>query len=799
MRQHLATKFQEQFYILNQISKTNTAYNIPVVFKLNAMPDMVKMEKAINILLRRYDVLLSSYILDKGQLFMQFKNDDKFEFKIDTERYSTDFKGNQLPPEILQEVHKPFDLSKAPLLRVKVFEYSQSYFISFVFHHIIVDLQSKKIFFEDLENLYNNNLSESENNDSTIKQYSQYADEHNEWLKGEESKSMMDKWKKELPPVNHLLNLPITQPRPKSVHFEGRRKYFMLTNEVTDLIDRFSSELNVNDFVFCLSAYFILLNKISQQDKIVVGVPLSNRRDQQNANVFGCFVNILPIVVNFEDTTSVKNIIQQVRNKLLFAHRKQEVPYLTLLEQEKENRNLAYNPYFQSGFTFEPLAELNLDGIISTPMPVEKKGAQLDLFFTMWRDKERFSGYVEYSTNLLTESMANRIENIYKDIIIEMVNGKESAGEIIALPEEDRIKLLSWNDTNEEINTEKCLHEQFESQAIKNPTNVALKFNGKELTFSELNSHANRLSHYLIDNDVKIEDVVGISLDRSFELIIAIIAIHKAGGAYLPLDSKYPKERIQAIIEDGNPKKILTTRKNADNFSSYDNVILLDDILSQPLTNIDSNPNIGVKPHNLAYVLFTSGSTGRPKGVMIEHHSVINKLIWMQHKHPMEKEESLLLKTPVTFDVSVWELFWWYFSGSCLTILEPDAEKDPRMIIQTTAANNVSTIIFVPSMFAPFVEYIKSKNNSKNLEKLKYIILIGEIVSSQLVMNFNELRTKDFSPRLVNTYGPTEATVAVSYYNCPEKNPVDKVFIGKPIYNTKLLVIDKHHNINPIK
>lgn len=799
MNQQLATKFQEQFWILNRISGNNSAYNIPAVFKLNKMPNIDRLENAVNILVKKYDVLRSEYFLEDDRVMMNIVDITEFQYKIELIKNQTYPIVGELPPELLAEIHKPFDLSKAPLFRIKIFEYPDTYYITFLFHHIIIDLRSKEIFFKELEKLYTERITEKDilTSDSA-KNYSTFAKEHNEWMKSTEAKQMMQLWKNELPPLNHLLNLPISKPRQKSINFEGKRIYFKLNKDIGKQINSISSDWAITSFTFCLSAYFILLNKLSQQDRIVIGVPLTNRRNQSNNDVFGCFVNILPIEINFENNPTVRNIVKQVRNKLLLAHRKQEIPFLSLIEQEKKNRNLAYNPYFQTGFTFEPLAEINLNGIAAQSIPVEKEGAQLDMFLTMWESRNGFDGYIEYSTRLFSDSMARRIELSYKNIINEIISEKKLISEIIILSSEDKSLLKSWNNTDEEIDINKCLHQQFEEQVLATPDEVALKYNGSSLNYLQVNKHANRLSNFLIKKGVQLEDIVGISIDRSFELIIAIIAIHKAGAAYLPLDARYPKERISTIIEDGKPKIIITTSANRENLHRQDNIILIDDILSEPLSKNDNNPNIKVSSQNLAYILFTSGSTGRPKGVMIEHHSVINKLAWMQYMHPINNNESLLLKTPVTFDVSVWELFWWFFNGSSLTILPPEGEKDPNTIVETTKNNKVSTLIFVPSMFAPFVEYLKLKNAVSNLSNLKYVILIGEALSPQLVMDFNQLRTNTFSPRLVNTYGPTETTVAVSYYNCQEINPIDKVFIGRPIFNTKLFVLDKNKQICPI-
>ena len=243
---------------------------------------------------------------------------------------------------------------------------------------------------------------------------------------------------------------------------------------------------------------------------------------------------------------------------------------------------------------------------------------------------------------------------------------------------------------------------------------------------------------------------------------------------------------------------VLTNKKSEKNIPAGFKKIYLDNIITSPLSDNDKTPVTNVNSRNLAYVIYTSGSTGKPKGVMIEHHSVINKLEWMQFQHPLNYKDTILLKTPVTFDVSVWELFWWMFNGAKLAILPPGGEKEPKTIIEEVESKKVTTIVFVPSMFSPFVGYLKANQAASSLKSLKWIIQIGEALNPQLVNNFNELLTPDFNPLMVNTYGPTEATVAVSWYNCPKERNIEKIYIGKPIFNTKLLVLNSKNKIQPI-
>jgi amino acid adenylation domain-containing protein len=801
MRKEKISKFQEQFWLLNNLAKASPAYNIPNIFKLDKKPDIIILQDTINELTNRYEQLRTSFNMENNEVFQFINSKDSIKIEIEEIELSkySDNKLNKLPIEIYDEVHKPFNLNKAPLLRVKLFNFNDTLFLTIVFHHIIVDLHSKDVFAKELSLIYNSKITGKNYRLPLLpEQYTDFSKLHNNWIVSEDAKKMKDLWQQALPEPNTLLNLPLDFDRPLLPALNGKRNYFVLDESLSYKLCEFAIEQSSTTFIVILTAYAILLHKLSQQDIVVIGVPLSNRRNEYFKDTFGCFVNILPIAIDFAKDPTCFEIKNQIRQKLLFAHRKQEVSFLDILNSAHGKRNLSYNPYFQTGFTFEPPMNIELNNIKAENIPVEKEGSQLDLFLTMWEGQKQFSGYIEYASDLFLSGTVERFKECFIESVKQVIEKDKKVSQISILPESDKEKLQKWNHTEFDVNTNICLHQKFEEQVKLFPDNIAISDVTRQLTYNDSNIHANRLAHFLIDKGVNIEDIVGVCVERSIELIIAVYAIHKAGGAYLPFDPNYPSERLEMIIDDACPKLIITTHKNSQNLKKNAKIVFIDNILESPLSEKDTNPNLNLSSKNLAYLMYTSGSTGKPKGVMIEHRSVINKLEWMQFQHPLDKTDTLMLKTPVTFDVSVWELFWWYFNGARLTLLPVNGEKDPKTIAEIVESKKVTTIIFVPSMFSPFVEYIKSKQLVSKLNSLRFIIQIGEALSPRLVTNFNNLRNSHFSPLLVNTYGPTEATVAVTYFNCPESKEVNKIYIGKPIFNTKLFVIDDHNLISPI-
>ncbi len=327
----------------------------------------------------------------------------------------------------------------------------------------------------------------------------------------------------------------------------------------------------------------------------------------------------------------------------------------------------------------------------------------------------------------------------------------------------------------------------FEHQVAKTPEKVAIIGDGLDITYDELNEKANSLAHTLRNNGISSESIVAVMIPRSLEMMVAIIAILKAGGAYLPIDVNYPQKRIDYIIENSKCKKILTLSKYRTKVINDKLLVCVDDINSY--SNVKSNLERIGSSRDLAYIIYTSGTTGNPKGVMIENRSVINRIQWMQSEYCIDETDVIMQKTPITFDVSVWELFWWMFVGAKLCLLEIDGEKDPFVISETIRKHKVSTMHFVPSMLSSFLDYIKESKENE-LPTLKKVFASGEELLPTQVNLFNELLGEDSN--LINLYGPTEATVDVTHFPCKRKGLYKKIYIGKPVYNTRIYIVDKN-------
>nr|WP_092067195.1 amino acid adenylation domain-containing protein [Dendrosporobacter quercicolus]NSL46456.1 amino acid adenylation domain-containing protein [Dendrosporobacter quercicolus DSM 1736]SDL51088.1 amino acid adenylation domain-containing protein [Dendrosporobacter quercicolus] len=347
---------------------------------------------------------------------------------------------------------------------------------------------------------------------------------------------------------------------------------------------------------------------------------------------------------------------------------------------------------------------------------------------------------------------------------------------------EEKQVLLDWNNTKRDYCLDKCLHELIQEQVIKNPDKPALRFRAEQLSYAELNSRANRCARYLQGMGVGPDSIVGVLMERSLEIVIALVGILKAGGAYLPLDPTYPEERLEFMLEDAGVSIIFTQAKYKSLAGKFNGTkFCLDSEWDYLLGESDSNPDLIATPENLAYIIYTSGSTGKPKGCMLSHQAICNRLAWMQEKYQLTDKDKVLQKTPFTFDVSVWEIFWPLLSGACLVVAKPEGHKDSNYLVEIINKERITTCHFVPSMLRFFV----SNSNVRLCDTLRQVFTSGEALAFDLMMDFKD----KLSAKLHNLYGPTEAAIDVTYWECEER--VDKkVPIGRPISNIQIYILD---------
>jgi len=790
-----ATGIQEQFWVLNQIEPENSAYNIASMFKVKGDIDILLLRKAINRIISRHDALRTLFFSEEGNLYQLIYEPESFinPFEIKEVSLNLPFSSMHIPESVSDEIHKPFNLTQGPLFRVSIFRESEDECIlCIVFHHIITDLRSKEIFAKELENYYNSDRETFENKESVNYSFSEYSLETEHWKVSSEHNEMLAKWNEHLLPLEEMSLFPVSSDDRQNSN--GNRLEFTLGKCLSDDIRNYSALHSITPFVTLLGGYVIWLSKLCRQNQITVGVPFTNRRNEKWKNTMGCFVNILPIQIELKENQNIADYLKSIRQTMLRVHRIQELPYLEVhsLYQQKVHTSL-----FRAGMTFENPMELNLKGLSIENISFNRKGSQLDCFIFFWEQDGEFRFYFEYSDKFFDKELVFEYSEILKTILVSMVQfHRENLSLLNLLSESQRLLIQKLNNTACEYDYEIPIHSRLEHFARHTPNAIAITDGNTNLNYNTFNRKVNRLAYLLIYKGIEPEQRVGICMSRSNDMMVAIFGILKAGGVYLPLNPDYPSERILELIRDATPSLVIMDADGEKCLPPEIAGIRIDNLQKELDEQKDENPNVNISPNNLAYIIYTSGSTGMPKGVMIEHHSVMNRLNWMQKAYPLNANDKLVQKTPLSFDVSIWELFWWSFAGASLFVPPTGAEKDPDELIQLINDENITVIHFVPTMFAYFSAALQNEENYKKISILKYIFFSGEALSPAMIDAFRGKAGKTIMTELVNLYGPTEATVDVSYYNIPEKTG-GQMYIGRPIDNTALYIVNEFNNLLP--
>ena len=784
---HLSSA-QKRLYFLYEFDKTSLAYNMPHLVKLEGDLDNDTLENTFNKLLTRHESLRTSFELLNGQPVQRISETASLEMEYFCS--TTDGVDN-----IIRKFIRPFDLSKAPLIRAGVIETSPSeYILMMDMHHIIMDGVSQGVLIKDFMALYKN---------EALPELKLHYKDYAEWQLKEQQQQEITRQKKfwinEFSGELSLLELPFDFSRPLAKNDAGDSFQFEIGINETQKLKSIADEGKATMFMMVLSIYTILLRQLSNQEDIVVATPVAGRQHADLENIIGLFVNILPLRNYPLGRLSFTEFLQEVKTKTLSCFDHQAYPYEALIDELKVVRNASRNPLFDVMFVWQnfEVSTLELPGLTLRPYNEGYATSKFDVTLYAFESGGRIFLDFEYSTGLFEKKTIERFVSYFGKIVSSVItNADVRISDIEIVSDEERHQLIKvFNDTDVEFQYETVI-EWFEQQVKKTPENIALRDSGNVLSYAELNEKSDKIALYLQQEaHVQAGDLVGVILEREVYLVASIFGILKACAAYIPIDPKYPAERINSIIEDSGLKVLLTRTRYLDASKQMKPLVIdLDTSLDAIEALPSRQPKVKITPAHLAYVIYTSGSTGKPKGVMIEHRSVTNIIADLQRRYPLNANDSYLLKTTYCFDVSVAEIFGWFSHGGSLTLLPPGAEVEPITILDTIERNGVTHINFVPSMFSVFVEELE-RNGISKIKTLRYIFLAGEALPIELVRRFNALNTSIF---LENIYGPTEGTIYSCGYSLHDSNDNLRVPIGKPLSNIRLYIHGKGNILQPV-
>ena len=780
---------QKRMYILNNFVNSGINYNLPAFVWIEGNFEIERFEWVINELVKRHDSLRTSFEMIEGEIVQKIHSD--VDFKITCSDSNEEDLDN-----VVKTFIQPFDLSKAPLLRVAILKVrGNKCLLMYDMHHIISDGASMEVLLKEISVLYH---------EKTLPglriQYKDFAIWQTANRDSDFTKKHKEYWKEIYSGDIPVLDIATDFPRPSIQEFAGNTLSFNLGKDLTDKLKELVTDTDTTLFMVLLAVYNILLFKYTGQDDIVVGSPITGRPHADLENIIGMFVNMLPIRCKNMNKLFIE-FLKDVKENSLNAIEHQSYQFEDLVEELNIKRDLSRNPIFDTMLVFQSLnnSETVVEGFSFSNYVRESTVSKFDLSLYAYEKIEGLCFALEYRTKLFKKETIERMAGHFINIIRQVVEKPDKKISDIELAlEEERHRILNeFNNTVSEYIGQNTLHQVFEEQAGKTPDNRSVIFGDKHLTYRELNEKTNRLAVVLREKGARPDSIIAIMVERSLEMMVGIMGILKSGAAYLPISPDYPEERVKYMLEDSGTYILLTQKRFSSSLGFEGNILYLDDeeLYSGEGSNLE-NVN---KSDDLAYMIYTSGSTGRPKGVMIEHRSIINKLNWMQKIYPLGVEDTILQKTSFTFDVSVWELFWWTFAGAKICFLKPDGEKDPGAIVETVEKNSITVIHFVPSMLNTFLEYIKEWDSEERLRSLKHVFASGEALSARQANIFNSLLYKRNGTKLHNLYGPTEAAVEVSYFDCSAEGEELKIVpIGKPIDNIRLYILDKDNRLQPV-
>ncbi len=788
---------QQRLWFLDQLEPNSPFYNISLALHLAGNLQVDVLEKSLQEIIQRHESLRTNFATIEGNPVQIIKPESNWQLTLVNGKDSPKYREEQEIKKWLEiHSHQPFDLANDSLIRATLLKLSDTeHFLLICLHHIVSDGWSMGVFIQELTTLYNAYTKGLEPLLQELPiQYADFAIWQREYLQGEIRQNQLNYWQKQLAAAPALLHLPTDYPRPLQQSFQGDRIKCILSPELSQGLNKLSREKGVTLFMTLLTAFQTLLYRYTGQTDILVGTPIANRTRSELAGLIGFFVNTLVLRTDLAGNPSFSELLKQVRETATDAYDHQDLPFEMLVEALQPERNMSYTPLFQVmfGLDNEIVDSIDLEGIKATRQPLEFKIAKFDLSLSIQVKEARLTAIWEYNTDLFDKSTIERLSGHFVNLLTGIIaNPEQTVSQLPLLTESERNQLLfDWNQTETDYKNDLCLHQLFEQQVKQNPQAIAVKLEDEFLTYEELNCKANQLAHYLQSLGVKSESLVGIFVERSLEMIIGILGILKAGGAYVPLDINYPQERITYLIEDTQLSIVLTQSKFLEQLPKFiPNTICLDQDWSTIAKQSTVNPLVAVEQHNLAYIIYTSGSTGQPKGVMIEHRSVVNYILTTIREYGITSEDQILQFSSICFDASVQEIFVSLLSGATLVLRTEEMLRSSENFWQCCQKWQL-TVLGIPTAYWHQLASELTPDTLPILSKIKLIVIGGEAIQPAKVQQWQTV-TGQYSPlpRLLNGYGPTEATIAttLSEFTSPT---ITNIPIGRPISNTQVYILD---------
>ncbi|WP_262947503.1 non-ribosomal peptide synthetase, partial [Xenorhabdus indica] len=798
---------QQRLWFLGQFdSAASLAYHIPVALRLSGKLNPQALTSALDSLVARQESLRTHFTLVDGQPCQQIAPADiGFSLTcLDLRSLSETARTDRVAELAEYEARAPFDFTQGPLIRGQLLQLAdEEHVLLLTQHHIISDGWSIGIMVRELTTLYHAALN---GHNALLPplpiQYADYADWQRRELQGDNLTKQRDFWCNQLQGAPALLELPTDRPRPSVQSYVGSQVPIHLSADILASLKALSQRQDTTLFMTLLTAWAVVLARLSGQDDIVIGTPVANRTRRELEGLIGFFANTLALRVQPSQCNTLSELLRQVRERTIAAYAHQDLPFEQVVEALQPARSLSYNPIFQVMLALNnvPEKEMKLPDLEVSLIEQPQRSAQFDLSLSLVETTSGLVGKLEYATDLFDQDTVIRIAGYLENVLTAMIADVKQA--ISSLPmmsaTECRQVLVNFNAPQTDFPQEALIHELFEQQVALTPDAIAVVFEGKSLSYGELNRRANQLAHHLLAMGVQPNDRVAICVERSLEMIVGLLGILKTGAAYLPLDPAYPAERLTYMLNDAAPVALLTQTTQVEILGSQLPTVVLDANSSSVFDKeLDSNPDCraqGVTSRHLAYVIYTSGSTGQPKGVMVEHANVIRLLAATQNDFRFDRNDVWTLFHSFAFDFSVWEIWGALSYGGKLVIVPAACARSPQEFYALLCHESVTVLNQTPSAFR---QLISAQDDT--VHSLRCIIFGGEALELPMLVHWianNPLP----QTRLVNMYGITEITVHATYRELTEEDITEGrgSLIGQPLPDLRAYLLDHHAQPVPI-
>ncbi|WP_433736261.1 amino acid adenylation domain-containing protein [Pseudomonas putida] len=774
---------QQRMWFLWQLDPHSGAYNLPGAVRLTGRLNLPALEQAFASVVARHETLRTVFVSQADDSLLQMPATAPLVIdQVDFSTLPAAGRERAVAQAAEQQSVQPFDLGTGPLLRVTLLKLAeQEHVLLLTLHHIVSDGWSMNVLIDEFIRCYDAFDADAQPQLPPLPiQYSDYALWQRRWLEAGEQARQLEYWQAQLGSEHPVLELPTDHPRPAMPSFRGTRFEFAVDGQLAEQLRATAQKHNITLFMLLLGAFNVLLHRYTGQSDIRVGVPIANRNRAEIEGLIGFFVNTQVLRTQLDGQTRVDELLQRIKDTALGAQAHQDLPFERLVEALKLERSLSHTPLFQVMYNHQPqVADISTvttqSGLALSAIEWQGRTTQFDLTLDTYEKGGKLHAALTYANDLFDAATIARMAQHWTHLLQGMVSdASQRISDLPMLEQAEYQRIVhDWNSADDSFEQDLCIHELIEQQVAATPDALAATFNTTQLTYRELDTQANRLAHKLIELGVGPEVRVGVAMQRSEQLLVALLAVLKAGGAYVPLDPDYPADRVAYMLEDSRARVLLTEQSVAATLAVPDGttLLLLDNIelANDPI----SAPTTHVTPDNLAYVIYTSGSTGKPKGVAIAHRNVLALIDWSQTVYSRDDIQGVLASTSVCFDLSVWELFVTLANGGSV-IIARNALELPLL----PARNQVRLINTVPSAINAL------QRDGQIPSSVRIINLAGEPLKQSLVDALYQQSTVE---HVYDLYGPSEDT---TYSTWTRREVGGRANIGHPLKHTASYLLD---------